>query len=752
MDSSKRLDSFSAITEKLNEDQLQAVTAERGNQLVLAGAGSGKTRVLVHRMAYLVEHFGCKPWEVMAVTFTNKASKEMAGRIANLLGLDTSRLWIGTFHSLSSRLLRRHAEAAQLPRQFEILDTAGQSQVLRRVVNQLGSKVSSRDLEIGQVISWISRRKDEGLRAQDVWNWANSPNSSQNVLVYQAYEAHCQRFGLVDFGEMLLRTYEMLNSEKALLSRYQDQFREILVDEFQDTNAIQYALIKLLAGDSGHVMAVGDDDQSIYGWRGAEIENIRNFEADFPNTQVVRLEQNYRSTGNILNVANTLINQNDDRLGKKLWTKADEGKRVRIFEADNETDEALYVVRELERWLDEDSDRTYNDVAVLYRQHFQSQVLERQLRQRDIPYVIRGYLRFFERKEIKDAVAHMQLIARQSSDIAFDRVLNLRARGIGTQSQNTIREIANRASCSLWEGADRVVADGLLKPAQTQNLKRFLDEISSLVRKCEGRSLEEIADICVNDSGVMDVNVNNEREPDVAESRRQNLLELMVACASFEKDLHERQTIDSDHSILQRFLDSASLDTGETTEEDEFQVSLMTLHAAKGLEFPLVFAVGWEQGLFPSFRSLVGSKLEEERRLAYVGITRAMERLHISLARSRSRWGGSAERTTASQFIFDLPKARLQIVRGGLETPRSKRTKATKNRASVASDYQDEVPKAVRSRREFHEGDRVSHARFGSGEVVDVSGFGSNERVSIAFKDGKRRTILASMNFLTKEN
>ena len=739
----------SPITDGLNKDQLNAVTADVGNQLVLAGAGSGKTRVLVHRMAYLIEHYGCRPNEVMAVTFTNKAAREMSERISALSGLDTSRQWIGTFHALCARLLRINAAAADLTPQFQIIDTSAQEQVLRRIINEMGSEETGKT-DIGAIANWISKQKDGGFRAFDVII-GNTPQERKNAQLYELYERYCQRMGLVDFGEMILRTYELLHENENLLRKYRAQFKEILVDEFQDTNAIQYAWIKLLAGKSGHVMAVGDDDQSIYGWRGARVENIRNFQLDFSQVSVVRLEQNYRSTANILSAANHLIDKNSDRLGKKLWTEASKGLPVQLFQAHTGSEEAVYVVDALESWVHGESDRNYSDIAVLYRSHYQSQVFEHQLSSKGIPYVIRGGLRFYDRAEVRDALAYMQLMVNPNADLSFLRVLRAMPRGIGARSQEKITQLANQLNCSLWTAAEHCLKKSLFPNRLSNALSRFLIDLSDLKRMCEGKTLRDIASICAFDSGLAKHYEESESSPAIAEARVENLGELVRACGAFEGQISNVPQSQPGETTLQRFLDKASLDAGDEDEDIEFKVNLMTLHASKGLEFKLVLLVGWEENIFPAPRSVNNdSALSEERRLAYVGITRAMEALHLTYATSRSRFGSSHEKTTRSRFLEELPQESIQIVRHVNSEMPPVRPRVERTRTDSWRTRAEEVPAAVGSRQKYRVGDLIEHDAFGSGRVVEVMGFAKSERVNIVFDDGRRRMILGRVRMMRK--
>lgn len=650
-----------SLTKGLNERQLAAVTAEPGNQLVIAGAGSGKTRVLVHRMVYLIQHYGYSPYELMAVTFTNKAARVMAGRVAELLGIETRHLWIGTFHGLANRMLRRDHDLARLPRDFQILPSDDQRKVIRDLMkaNHMDTKQNSPT----ELANWINRVKDEGKRPEHL-QLGRNPEMRRRIDFYRIYDEFCQRNGLVDFGEILLRCHEMLLDHDDLLRDYHDRFGALLVDEFQDTNVIQYHWIRLLTGKNSHVMAVGDDDQSIYGWRGAVVQNIRNFSEDFPNTNVIRLEQNYRSTANILNAANKVIENNDDRLGKTLWTDAADGEPIHVFPCEYGEDEANYVVDRLQDWVREDSTRTYENVAVLYRSHFQSLALEIALQGEAIPYTIRGGARFYDRGEVRDALGYMQLANNREADVAFDRVLNIRPRGIGNASQERIREFAVRQDLSLWNAAVEGLKQRVYPDRMGARLKEFLDEIDSVTSRCEAKQLMEIANTCVYESGLMDYHMESERNEQIRETRRENLQEFIRSCGVFEAKFLREDMGDGEKSVLQSFLDTVSLDAGDVDEDFGSAVNLMTLHAAKGLEFPLVFIVGMMEGRFPHHLNLDDPvRLYEERRLAYVGFTRAMEELHLSYAKRDRGFSDRVDTTRVSRFVKEIPTEFLHYTR-----------------------------------------------------------------------------------------
>lgn len=700
----------SSILNDLNDAQRNAVAAPPGNSLVLAGAGSGKTRVLVHRIAWLVQAEGLSPHSILAVTFTNKASREMRARLEELLGMSTHSLWVGTFHGIAHRLLKAHWKDAGLPKNFQILDSDDQFRMVKRIHKELDLDESRWPARQSQ---WfINGHKDEGRRAEHIEDYGKDIGHTTALRVYLAYEQACQRQGVVDFAELLLRAHELWLKQPAILQHYQQRFRHLLVDEFQDTNTIQYAWLRVLAGSSIPVTAVGDDDQSIYGWRGARIENIQKFSKDFANTQIVRLEQNYRSTATILNAANAVIENNTDRMGKELWTDGDEGELISLYTGFNEQDEARYVVERMEDWISQGNARA--SIAVLYRSNAQSRVLEEALIREAVPYRIYGGQRFYDRMEIKNALAYMRLINNRDDDTAVERVINTPTRGIGNKTVETVRDFAREHDLSLWQAATAVLEHKALPPRASTALQGFLDLVNQMDSDTDDLPLEELSDHVVALSGLIEFHKKEKGEK--GQARIENLQELVVAAKQFEPE-------DEDITPLQAFLDGAALDAGDQ-QADEFEdsVQLMTLHSAKGLEFPLVFLVGMEEGLFPHKMSMEESgRLEEERRLCYVGITRAMEKLFISYAESR-RMYGSENFNAPSRFIREIPQQFLQEVR--LNTTITRPVSF----APAMAGY--EVPDTGISL-----GQRVRHSIFGEGTVLNYEGQGSNARIEVNFID-----------------
>jgi len=723
------MEDITDIIEPLNSAQRQAVTTESRNSLVLAGAGSGKTRVLVHRIAWLIRAEQISPWSILAVTFTNKAAKEMKGRIESLLNMPTGNLWVGTFHGLAHRLLRNHWQEANLPQNFQILDSEDQLRLVRRLIKEMN--LNEERWPPKQAQWFINEQKDKGIRSHQI-DPVHDHWLRQMVEVYMAYEAACQRSGLVDFAEILLRAHEMWLNNPELLTHYRNRFSHILVDEFQDTNTIQYAWIRLLAGDSGSLFVVGDDDQSVYGWRGAQVENIRSFTRDFPEVETLRLEQNYRSTGNILNAANALIENNPSRMGKELWTEDYDGEPIQLYSAFNDLDEARFIAEQIESWSIKGGARSEN--AILYRSNAQSRVLEEALLSANIPYRIYGGLRFFERAEIKDALCYLRLMAHRDDDSAFERVVNTPTRGIGERTVQMVRDHAKSAGTSLWQAAVKQIEGDTLAARARNALANFIQLIEQMDEQAEEKVLGEQVEIALNSSGIMAHHRKDRSEK--ARTRVENLEELITAARQFAP---ADETVD-DESLnpLDEFLAQAALEAGDT-QADEWEdcVQMMTLHSAKGLEFPQVFLSGMEEGLFPHRMSSDDpDKLEEERRLCYVGITRAREKLTVTHAESR-RLYGKENYPRQSRFIKELPKELLQEVRirSTVSRPVTNRSSsyAPPARARITED----------SGTGLHPGQQVEHAKFGEGTVLMVEGNGPQARIQINFPQAGTKWLVA---------
>ena len=709
------------ILDPLNDAQREAVAAPQEPILVVAGAGSGKTRVLVHRIAWLIQVENVSPLGILAVTFTNKAAAEMRGRVQELLDMPVNHLWIGTFHGLAHRLLRRHAQDAGLPEGFQILDAEDQQRLIRRLLKSL-------DLDeatwVPREVQWfINHHKDEGQRPAQLTDDGDQTRR-QLIQLYRLYQESCEKAGLVDFAELLLRAFELWNNNPELLAQYRRRFRHILVDEFQDTNAIQYAWLRLLAGTSGVPFVVGDDDQSIYRWRGARQEHLRRFQKDFPGSRTVKLEQNYRSTKTILSAANAIIGHNTGRLGKELWTAGSEGAPIRLYRAYNERDEAEFVIGRIQDWVRQGNSRS--EVAVLYRSNAQSRVFEEVLLRAGLPYRVYGGQRFFERAEIKDALAYLRLLANRDDESAFERVVNVPTRGIGTRSVDAIREYAKANALSMWHAA-RVVAAGDAGSRGAKAVQVFLHLIETLARDTASLALHEQVDHVIQRSGLIE---HYRKEPrDRAEARLENLDELVSAARSFEPD--DAGEPGESMPPLVAFLANAALEAGDA-QGDAWDdcVQLMTLHSAKGLEFPVVFLTGLEDGLFPHRRSLNDAEsLEEERRLCYVGATRAMSELYLCHAEQR-RLHGKDSFEQASRFISEIPVELIEEVR-----PRLNISQPAYRRGGSSA---EEAAFGVRL------GQRVRHGKFGEGIVLSYEGAGAHARVQVNFEDSGAKWLVMS--------
>jgi DNA helicase-2/ATP-dependent DNA helicase PcrA len=707
---------LSPILNRLNDAQREAVTAPLIPVLVLAGAGSGKTRVLIHRIAWLIQTEGVSPHSILAVTFTNKAAGEMRGRVEQLLGIPGAALWLGTFHGIAHRLLRLHWREAGLPQGFQILDAEDQLRLIKKLLK--AQNLDENRWVPREVQYFINKHKDEGRRPKHVAG-GGDPTQLQLIKLYEQYEEACARSGVIDFAELLLRAFELWRDQPDVLRHYRNRFRHVLVDEFQDTNSIQYAWIRLLVGSEGAPFVVADDDQSIYRWRGARVENLRKFLDDFPQAKLYRLEQNYRSTAAILDAANALIAHNTGRLGKTLWTSASGGERVQLYAAYNERDEADFVVNRILEWTQRGGLR--REAAILYRSNAQSRSFEEALISARMPYRVYGGLRFFERAEIKDALAYLRLIASRDDDASFERIVNLPPRGIGNKTIDSIREAARGAGSSLWRAAGAAVAAGEGGRAAAA-LLGFMQLIEQLTRAIAGLALHEQVDHVINASGLIDHHQKD--KADRGEARVENLNELVSAARGFEPE--------SDLPPLQSFLSHAVLESGETQGEAfEDCVQMMTLHTAKGLEFPLVFLCGLEDGLFPHQRSINDlDGLEEERRLCYVGMTRAMKQLYFTYAEQR-RLHGADTYNAPSRFIQELPPAMIDEVRPRIRvthTPSPGIAAAGGRRAVGRAPLMETLSDGMRL------GTRVRHGKFGEGVVLTVEGQGPHARVQVNFE------------------
>ncbi|MEO6365709.1 MAG: DNA helicase II [Luteimonas sp.] len=719
----------SYLLDDLNSAQREAVTAEAGHYLILAGAGSGKTRVLMHRIAWLNEVHRVPAHGIFAVTFTNKAAGEMRARADALLRNGSRGLWIGTFHGLAHRLLRLHWQDAKLPESFQILDSDDQLRLIKRVIQPL--ELDEARFPPRQIAWWINAQKDEGRRPQHIQpgddQWADVMRRA-----YALYQERCDRAGLVDFAELLLRAHELLRDTPALLAHYRQRFGELLIDEFQDTNSIQYAFVRVLAGDTGHVFVVGDDDQAIYGWRGAKVENVQRFLNDYPDAKTLRLEQNYRSSANILGAANAVIAHNPERLGKNLWTDSGEGEPVDLYAAYNEIDESRFVVERIRQWVRDGGN--YGDCAILYRSNAQSRAFEEALRaDMPIPYRVYGGQRFFERAEIKDTLAYLRLVANRDDDAAFERAVNTPTRGIGERTLDEVRKRARTDAVPLWEAANRVGSEPLLAARARNALMAFHALIDALSTETAELPLQDKIDHVLLRSGLR-AHYDKESSGQL-DSRTENLDELVSVASRFVRGDDEEAAALTE---LVAFLAYASLEAGEgQAEAGADGVQLMTLHSAKGLEFPLVFLAGMEEGLFPNNKSIEESgRLEEERRLAYVGITRARQKLVLSYAEAR-RIHGMDMYGIPSRFLREIPPSLLHEVRPRVQVSRPMHSPQPRRDFGHAA---IETPSVKL-------GQTVKHATFGTGIVTDYEGAGAHARVQVNFDgSGSKWLVLSYAN------
>ncbi len=715
----------SELLQNLNDRQRDAVCTDGQHTLVLAGAGSGKTRVLIHRIAWLIQVEKASADHILAVTFTNKAAGEMRSRLEQLMDTATTGMWVGTFHGLCYRLLRQHWQEAQLAKHFQIIDASDQQRLLRRISREMQLEESEWPVKKSQW--YINNNKDEGLRVRHI-DPGNNPYSQQMLSIYQRYETLCQRNGLVDFAELLLKVYEMWGQHPELLAYYQKRFQYILVDEFQDINTIQYAWFRLLSANNCSFV-VGDDDQSIYGWRGAKIEHIQRFNKEFRQPVMVRLEQNYRSTQTILSAANQVIQHNKGRLGKKLWTDSSKGERVNVYAAMNERDEAQFVTEMIKEAVKKG--KQYKDIAILYRSNAQSRILEESLIQMKMPYRIYGGLRFFERAEIKDALAYLRLVAHHDDDSAFERIINIPARSIGQVTVDKVRLIALEQQQSLWQSTEIVCQQGKLATRSRNALLQFMRLIQDLDTASSSMTLPDKVEYILQHSGLWEYYAKGYSTKGISEqveSRLENLKELISAVREFIES-HEKQ-----HNTLDHFLAYAALEAGEEqANEWEDGVQLMTLHSAKGLEFPIVFLTGLEENIFPHARCSYNKELlEEERRLCYVGITRAMEQLYLSYAECR-RLYGKDQYASPSRFLAEIPEHLLHTIRLGY-------TFFNKRRVSISvsdPDLESDTDNTLQS------GKTVVHPKFGVGQVKICEGTGNKARILVDFNQTGEKWLMA---------
>ena len=712
----------SNILNELNDRQRDAVTSEAPSLLVLAGAGSGKTRVLVHRVAWIVEAMQSNPNSVMAVTFTNKAANEMKSRIQELLQSPLADLWCGTFHGLAHRTLKRFYKEANLISTFTVLDAEDQLRVIKRICKDNNLEESSWP---AKQIQWqINSWKDAGKRPKNVDD-SKDFYAETVKKIYSQYDEICKKDSLVDFAELLLKSYELLKSNKKVRDFFHRRFRHILIDEFQDTNVIQYAWLNEVASKEASITAVGDDDQSIYGWRGAKVGHLEDFKTKHKHNETIRLEQNYRSTSIILNAANALIENNQARLGKNLWTESNEGEQITLYQAFNEQDEARFVAEIIKSWMD--GGELFSDSAVIYRSNAQSRAIEEALLRANIPYRIYGGLRFYDRLEIKNAISYLRIIFNPHDNPAFERSVANPTRGVGAKTLAKIRSLANQHNISYIQASSKMIDENIISGRGANGLKKFLEIILGLCGKIDDISLSEIVGSILEQSGLIQF---HEKEPgEKGKTRKENLEELLSAAKNFEMSFSDDKT---NREITEQFLSNVSLDAGDR-QADEFDdaVQLMTLHSAKGLEFPLVFMTGLEETLFPHGRSMESpDQLEEERRLCYVGITRAMKKLYLTYAESR-RLHGNDIFNPPSRFIKEIPSECIMEIR-----PKASVTMPYSRNESKPMDFEDQIGIAL--------GQKVQHPKFGQGIVLNYEGAGESARVQVNFETAGTKWLVLS--------
>ena len=717
----------SHILDNLNDEQRKAVTSQKQHLLVLAGAGSGKTRVLVHKIAWEVEALGRSPSSIMAVTFTNKAANEMRSRIESLLQAPMLDSWVGTFHGLSHKLLKRFHKEAELSSGFTILDSDDQLRIIKRISKELNLDEATWPARQSQ---WqINNWKDDGNRSNDVDCKGDFYTETVNKI-YKEYEEVCKRDHLVDFGELLLKSYEVLISSKSVQTFFQTRFSSILIDEFQDTNTIQYKWLQQIASNETNVTAVGDDDQSIYGWRGAKVEHINSFSEDYKGTEIVRLEQNYRSTNTILNAANALIDNNKDRLGKNLWTEKLEGEQIVLYQAYNEQDEARFAADILKDWMNKGG--AYEEAAILYRSNAQSRAIEEALLRASIPYRIYGGLRFYERLEIKNAIAYLRIVFNNNDNPSFERSISNPTRGVGEKTLAKIRQAAKKYNISYIKASAKLIDEGSISGRGGAGLRDYLEFIAGCKGFIEDNSLSDLMELIIKETGLYAYHAKEAGEK--GKTRTENLEELITATKNFEQSVKDDRT---NIEIAESYLDIISLDSGDRqASEHDDAAQLMTMHSAKGLEFKLVLLTGLEESLFPHGRSMESaSQLEEERRLCYVAVTRAMEKLYITHAESR-RLHGTDTFNPPSRFLREIPKELVDEIRPRAQTniPYNR-----KDSSETKIEFEEEIGIAL--------GQKVIHKKFGEGIVLNYEGSGESARVQVNFDAaGTKWLVMAYAN------
>ena len=708
----------------LSDVQRKAVTTTKGPVLVLAGAGSGKTSVLTNRVAYLIKEKGVSPASILAITFTNKAAREMRERIEKLTGAAAGDIMISTFHSMCARFLRYDADKIGYDRNFTIYDSADCKTVLKRILSD--KQLESNILTPGRCMSVISAAKNACAREapENYIEDVCEGYSEDMKAVYHAYTERLRAENAMDFDDLLLNMLRVLEEDPKTRSYYTNKYEYVLVDEYQDTNSVQYALVKILSEKHGNIFVVGDDDQSIYAWRGADIRNILDFEKDYQDTTVIKLEQNYRSHERILDAANAVISKARERKGKTLWSARKEGPKPRVYTAPNEYAEAEFVAKEIDRLVREG--KSYADISVLYRMHTQSRVLEEKLRTYGIPYQVYGGQSFYERKEIKDMVAYLTVLENEQADTAFLRIVNTPKRGIGEISIEKLRNYAQERGMSLIDAME--YAEEFIGSGASGKFSGCIQVFRDIREMSEGKSLGEQMEVVFNASGYREMLLLQDSTE--AETKIENIEELINSAYTFEKQNPE--------ATLADFLASISLISDMDTTAEEGSVTLMTLHSAKGLEFDTVFLVGMEENVFPSRRSIAEDKVDEERRLCYVGITRAKQLLYLTNCASRNLYSGSNE-NHPSRFLDDIPEGMLDILAAPAPVRRAKEPK----QAVVFKPQIEFKPQVKADSASFAVGMEVEHTKFGRGAILSISGEGTQKVASIKFPDGERKMFLS---------
>ncbi|WP_099044932.1 DNA helicase PcrA [Leuconostoc citreum] len=740
--------SVETLTNGMNNKQAEAVQTTEGPLLIMAGAGSGKTRVLTHRIAHLVQDLNVFPWRILAITFTNKAAREMRERIAALLSEDVARdIWVSTFHALAVRILRRDGKAIGLAKNFTIIDTSAQRTLMKRVINDLNLDTNQYDPRT--ILGMISNAKNDMLRPRDYAKAADNAFQETVAEVYTAYQAELKRSQSVDFDDLIMLTIDLFQSAPKVLARYQQQFEYLHVDEYQDTNDAQYTIVNLLAQRSKNLAVVGDADQSIYGWRGANMNNILNFEKDYPNAHTVMLEQNYRSTQNILDAANAVINHNNERVPKKLWTENGKGDQITYYRAQTEHDEANFILSNIQQ-LRETKHMAYSDFAVLYRTNAQSRNIEESLVKANMPYSMVGGHKFYERKEILDIMAYMSLITNPDDNAAFERVVNEPKRGLGATSLTRLRELANRLNVSYMKAIESIELAPSITTKAASKFLTFAEMMHNLRQQSEFLNVTELTELVMTQSGYRQMLA--EKNDSDSQARLENLEEFLSVTKEFD-DKYQPEDPESIDPVTDFLGTTALMSDLDDFEEGDGAVTLMTLHAAKGLEFPVVFLIGLEEGIFPLSRAMMDEDLlEEERRLAYVGITRAMKKLFLTNAFSRLLYGRT-QANEPSRFIAEISPELLETAYSGLS--RDKTQKKTlpfdrKMQRATATTYQatpvTKITNGVTGgdQTSWSTGDKVSHKKWGVGTVISVSGRADDQELKVAFPSEGVKQLLAA--------